>query len=849
MAEKNMASSGVIAVISAFVLCVIFPRSTWGYIIFIVGGIWAYRALFSSAQKNPKFDPPPRAKTVATTKELEVPARGKPQVAAVQASQVSPPPAAVVATSRFVPDDHPVSAADKAPTSMAVAPSFSSPTASTLPRRFVDDETPVPVATKEPPKQDSYAIPPAPAHLQAHTGPGRWIAPGESVVVAGSLINGGMIYVGKELKAHSGSTDPCLINPILQVAPEANVGAREFGYWPSYSEITPRARRAYLSWLAGGRRDPEADIGYVFLFFYGLERRAIVDGLKDEQAQRDRPAIAQELRRLLVIYGEKSFSFKRYASELLSWLEVSHYSKTLYNEPVPSFPTTFEVPLYIRLALGLAAVGGVPVPPHLALAWARLDPASYLRTSATRCAAQFDQLFQQRYIETFNSGIVLPRNKTKLKLVYQPASAGFRGVNEIKLTFGDTPDVTVLTAPQKQLKKIVDAVTDQLDPYSRYLGRNPDSPNALEGLLLLPPTVWPGAAQEALKALQGRVAEGFVVMKLQELLDLFQAKTALNKERAVTLAKTLETVRIGMEPDVLGGARTPKGDDHVVLYAAAESKGASVRTAAYQAATLTLQLASAVAGADGEFSEHEMAHLSVQVQSWSHLTVGESARLLAHLRLLAVEPVSLTSLKKKLDPLDAKSKETIATFMATVAQADGMVTPAEVKMLEKVYKALGLDTKKVFADVHAVAAGTSPQPSISAQPVAKGFQLDTAKIAALQKDSERVSALLADIFKEESQQPTVPAANPEIPPRETETPATTGLLGLDEAHSAFARMLLSRPQWSREELLDVSSDLDLMLDGALEHINEVSFDTHDIPFTEGDDPIDVNPEILEKLEA
>lgn len=658
-----------------------------------------------------------------------------------------------------------------------------------------------------------------------------------------------MIYVGKELKAHSGSPDPCLVNPVLPVASRANVSEREFGYWPSYSEITPRARRAYLSWLAGGRRDPEADIGYVFLFFYGLERRAIVDGLKDEQAQCDWPVIAQELRRLLAIYGEKSFSFKRYASELLSWLEVSHFSKTLYNDPVPSFPTTFEVPLYIRLALGLAAVDGVPVPPHLALAWARLDPASYLRTSATRCVKQFDQLFQQRYTETFKPGIVLPRNKTKLKLVYQPASAGFRGVNEIKLTFGDTPDVTVLTAPQKQLKKIVDAVTDQLDPYSRYLGRNPDSPNALEGLLLLPPTVWPDTAEAALKALQGRVAEGFVVMKLQELLDIFQAKTALNKERAVTLAKTLETVCIGIEPDVLGGVRTPKREDHVVLYSVAESNSASARTAAYQAATLTLQLASAVAGADGEFSEHEMTHLSEQVQSWSHLTDGESARLLAHLRLLAVEPVSLTSLKKKLDPLDAKSKETIAAFMATVAQADGTVTPAEVKMLEKVYKTLGLDAKKVFTDVHAVATGASPQPSISAQPAANRFQLDTAKIAALQKDSERVSALLADIFKEESPQPVLPAANSEVPPPEVEATVATGLFGLDDAHSAFARMLLSRPQWTREELLDVSSDLDLMLDGALERINEVSFDTHDIPFTEGDDPIDVNPEILEKLEA
>ena len=848
MAEKTKTSSGVIAAIAALVLCIVFPRSTWGYIVFIVGGIWAYRVFFSNASKQQIADTPSRAKTATTTKTLEASARATSRAETVEVSESSSPPASVVATSRFVPDDHPVSLAQKAPLSTAAVPPHPAPPAA--PRRFVDDDAPVSVVAKEPSKPAHYAIPPAPTQPQAYTGPGRWIPPGEDVVIGGSQISGGMIYVGRELKALSGSTDPCLVNPALSIAAHANISEREFGYWPSYSEITPRARRAYLSWLADGRRDPEADIGYVFLFFYGLERRAIAEGLKDAQAQRDWPLIAQEVRRLLEIYGEKSFSFKRYASELLSWLEVSHYSKTLYNEPVPSFPTTFEVPLYIRLALGLAAVDGVPVPPHLALAWARMDPASYLRTSATRCAEQFDKLFQQRYAETFKPGIVLPRNKTKLKLVYQPASAGFRGVNEIKLTFGDTPDVTVLTAPQKQLKKIVDAVTDQLDPYSRYLGRNPDSPNALEGLLLLPPTVWPDAAGDALEALRDRVSEGFVVMKLQELLDLFQAKTALNKERAVTLAKTLESVGIGMEPDVLGGARTPKGEDHVVLYSAAESNSAPVRTAAYQAATLTLQLASSVAGADGEFSEHEMTHLSQQVQSWSHLTAGESARLLAHLRLLAVDPVSLTSLKKKLDPLDAKSKETIAAFMATVAQADGTVTPAEVKMLEKVYKTLGLDTKRVFTDVHAVAAGTSPQPSIAAQPAAKGFQLDTAKIAALQKDSERVSALLADIFKEESPQPTVIATVPEAaPPLDSEAAAATGLFGLDEAHSAFARMLLSRPQWTREELLDVSSDLDLMLDGALEHINEVSFDTHDIPFTEGDDPIDVNPEILEKLEA
>ena len=50
-------------------------------------------------------------------------------------------------------------------------------------------------------------------------------------------------------------------------------------------------------------------------------------------------------------------------------------------------------------------------------------------------------------------------------------------------------------------------------------------------------------------------------------------------------------------------------------------------------------------------------------------------------------------------------------------------------------------------------------------------------------------------------------------------------------------------------MLDVSADLDLMLDGALERINEASFDAHDMPFTEGEDPVEVNADVLEKLEA
>jgi len=307
---------------------------------------------------------------------------------------------------------------------------------------------------------------------------------------------------------------------------------------------------------------------------------------------------------------------------------------------------------------------------------------------------------------------------------------------------------------------------------------------------------------------------------------------------------------VGFEPDVLSGTKTPKPEEKVVLFALPPSERMSRPNGPYLAAALTLQLASAVASVDGEFGNEEVSHLRENVLSWKHLTPSQSRRLLAHLRLLMEAPASLTALKKKFEPLNLAVKVTIASFMATVAQSDGEVSPAEVKMLEKVYKALGVDPKKVFSDVHAAAAGINPTAAATAAKVQTGFKLDPARIAALQRDSEKVSSLLANIFTETDESvPTVAGEPAEFEAEAEAAQAWPGQLGLDEPHTALARMLLSRPQWSHEELLDVAADLELMLDGSLEHINEAAFDTHDMPFFEGEDPITVNPEILEKIAA
>ena len=105
---------------------------------------------------------------------------------------------------------------------------------------------------------------------------------------------------------------------------------------------------------------------------------------------------------------------------------------------------------------------------------------------------------------------------------------------------------------------------------------------------------------------------------------------------------------------------------------------------------------------------------------------------------------------------------------------------------------------------------------------------------------------MAGIFTEDMPEPIIePQA---LPLPSQEAASTPGLLGLDEAHSALLRLMLSRPNWTRSELEDGASDLELMLDGALEHINDASFDAYDIPFSEGDDPVEINPEFIEKIE-
>lgn len=115
-----------------------------------------------------------------------------------------------------------------------------------------------------------------------------WLRPGELAVVAGINLPDGMVYIGNKYKSNRTGAEPAFINPSMDVAEqEIDISLPLIDNAPDYSTCSPQARRAYLQWLADGRKSPLVHIGYVFLFFYGLEHRILIDAAIDPVAKKN----------------------------------------------------------------------------------------------------------------------------------------------------------------------------------------------------------------------------------------------------------------------------------------------------------------------------------------------------------------------------------------------------------------------------------------------------------------------------------------------------------------------------------------------------------------------------------
>ncbi|MDP2788101.1 MAG: TerB N-terminal domain-containing protein [Pseudomonadota bacterium] len=237
----------------------------------------------------------------------------------------------------------------------------------------------------------------------AQDGDKLWLPEGKSTSVAGYFLEGGLIYVGKGLVGGNGwQQDAALIDPSLPVSKQIDdYSVRNLNYWPSYAEATPEARAAYLKWLAKGRSDPHVDMGYVFLYFYGLERRALVDVLRSDAAKEEIPTLIREVERLLTIYSDNG-SFRHYANSLVDFLKADRVQASCWESP-PSLSRQGELTFSHRYCLGQISNSRKVLSGEWAYVWLLGDPTTRLKTAAQRCPDEFKRAFIGQYTREFKA--------------------------------------------------------------------------------------------------------------------------------------------------------------------------------------------------------------------------------------------------------------------------------------------------------------------------------------------------------------------------------------------------------------------------------------------------------------
>lgn len=694
------------------------------------------------------------------------------------------------------------------------------------------------------------------SRVQKNKPPAVWYSKNQSVQINGYTLNEGMVYVGDNLPdSDRYYNDACLINPSFKVSSaEPWFGADYMSYWPRYSDISPACRGAYLKWLATGRSDPKAYIGYVFLFFYGLERRVFYYGQKTGITTSERLGIVDEVKRLLSIYGGNS-SFNGYANNFLATEWVLYRS----DQPIPqeiNFRNRYGCgPFQMVLAQYVSA--GKPIPADIALRWISLHPDYRLKTPARRCGKEFSSLFEYYYRKKFNDGLVVKPNKTALKMFYNAANPSYP--TNLLLNSSELPNPFILTGPIKKFSAIVEKCTADLEPLSRFLGRKENDPESFAATALLPKELLSKSkfAVNARAQLEQLCNNGLLFAEIESIYHIVgvNAPLQMNKKESENLAIFVGNLGFGIAPDVRFHNLKPAIDGKVVVFP--DGHGIDFQPSSeFRRMCAILRLGAMVSQVDQDISQSEEDLLLGFIHENRELTVIEKDSLSAFLHWCLHTPQGMAGIKRSFVNASSKEKTAISHILVSVAHVDGRIDPREVKQIEKLYTSLGLEKSQVISDIHALSANNGPvtvskrdaetsykipkpvlQPSKS-----NGFQLNEELIRIREEETRQVKGVLEGIFAEQMDD------SPEVDDKETKINDETNSLGdLDQLHQELLIKMMKQDTWDRPDLLSICKDLGLMMDGAMENLNEWAFEQANALLIEDGEPIYLDKELAEEI--
>jgi uncharacterized tellurite resistance protein B-like protein len=654
----------------------------------------------------------------------------------------------------------------------------------------------------------------------------------ETIDIHGYAIDG-PIYTGKRDRHFYG--EPAVIDPQLKVTTGKLADA--LGYWPNYGDLTPAQRGNYLSWLSSGRGHCD-ELGYVFLYLYGLERYVYRDAEKDSKEKRNETLnfIVDEVQRLRTLFPE-SRSFDDYTNNLIDAIYVKFWSEKLTKRK-GVFPTRSPIAASHAIILQANSSQDEQLDADWALQWV-LGFGGVRRTTAVRENYAGDRAsFRHAYEQSTKGGMKIPKCIRKAGTLYfSPSSQGLGDAAGQEYP-ADWYSPLELKRPLGKLEEIFREVA----PSVRKLSKAIASKDVLELLNAWPrgmPTTYSSQLSTIVEKLQ-RVIDTEKELRVSTLLQVFKqpATDKLTTTQVRKIASALETCGYVIVPDPICTPVPLKSTDLIVTYKGERLKGMSPEGGHVATA---VQLGTMLALADGEAHEHEVEIIRKLVNSHPNSSEREYLHHYAEWRLS--QPASTAGLKQGIDQLNDTQKNDLSEMLIALARADGLLPKDEVKELEKLFKRLGLENGRVSEMLHSSATNNpvteKPKNRVQETDNKSAVAIDYEALKTHAASTREVQSVLSRIFEEEAEvEDDIPASLPE-------DNGTWHSGRRDGPHDALATWLLTSNEWPMESVTKKCLELTLMPDGALTAINEAAFEALGDSLIEIGDPVEVYRDVLE----
>jgi uncharacterized tellurite resistance protein B-like protein len=614
------------------------------------------------------------------------------------------------------------------------------------------------------------------------------------------------------------------------------------GYYPTYAGITPNQRANYLTWLAGHRMGALEDIGYAFLFFYGLERRVLID-------QADLSPVVKEVVRLLRVYTF-SGSFDGYLSRFLAFCLARAGIATVKDK---WFGAVFEQSRlrrdedFLSVALAWFHDRNATLPASWALRLCRQDPRCARSVVIDRMPDQFEALFGRKYRDAFGEGILLKAAKRERRLEYRPASPSLgHGWSGPAIAPVAIPDVLGIQSQFKPLAVFWNECIEDLRPASRAVAKGlsvatREANEALPAALRSEADHPDKASWDSLVA-EHTAEDGYALVDIARLAPLHGLGTCtkLTMKQSQALATTAEHVGFLIEPDARLTKR-PYGWDEVVALLRPEEGQSALVDARYLAASLMLELGLYIAAADGEIETSEVSQVAHFLEAQFLLEPADARRLEALKRVLSARPPSITGLGKRLqETLTTKERSGLGRFLTGIAAANGVIDRKEITALRGAYRALQIpveeletlleEFRRASQEPVELEAGRSigeAGEALPPKPRRDGtgdLTLDMGVLRRIMDETQKVAAMLGQAMMEGGELPQE-AASVELPSPLREPPKEDPRFpDLAIRYHPLLSALLGKPSWSRQELALLTSGHPEARIGYLEMINDWSLE-------------------------